>query len=139
MVTLWTKKKMVLQDRWLLKRGPIHMKFSMTGQENVTFKYRWLLNRGDHVDRFDCTFLFIDYIFILSKYNGGNWRKCLKITSNNDTCRRRTRLFKCNSYMIIPDHIIQHLRLLKQKKRPGYECGRRNSLYIQYGHLLLFQ
>ena len=29
------------------------MKFSMTGQENVTFKYRWLLNRGDHMGRFD--------------------------------------------------------------------------------------
>jgi hypothetical protein len=27
----------------------------MTGQENVTFKYRWLLNRGGHndMDRFD--------------------------------------------------------------------------------------
>jgi hypothetical protein len=39
------------QDRWPLKRGSIHMKFSMTGQENVTLKYRWLLNRGDHTDR----------------------------------------------------------------------------------------
>jgi len=26
----------------------------MTGQENVTFKYRWLLNRGDCMGRFDC-------------------------------------------------------------------------------------
>ena len=25
------------------------MKFSMTGQERVTFKYKWLLNRGDHM------------------------------------------------------------------------------------------
>jgi len=32
------------------------MKFSMTGQRNVTFKYRWLLNRGDCMDRFDCIF-----------------------------------------------------------------------------------
>jgi hypothetical protein len=31
------------------------MKFSMTGQEKVTFKYRWLLNRGDCIGRFDRT------------------------------------------------------------------------------------
>jgi len=31
------------------------MKFSITGQEMVTFKYRWLLNRGDHMGRFDCS------------------------------------------------------------------------------------
>jgi len=30
------------------------MKFYMTEQEKTTFKYRWLLNRGDHVGRFDC-------------------------------------------------------------------------------------
>jgi len=28
----------------------------MTGQENVTFKYRWLLNRGVCFDRFDCIY-----------------------------------------------------------------------------------
>jgi hypothetical protein len=28
----------------------------MTGQERVTFKYRWLLNRGDRMGMFDCTF-----------------------------------------------------------------------------------
>ena len=33
-------------------RGPIHMKFSMTGK--VTLQYRWLLNRGDCMARFDC-------------------------------------------------------------------------------------
>jgi len=33
------------------------MKFSMAGQEMVTFKFRWLLNRGDHMGRFDCTLL----------------------------------------------------------------------------------
>jgi len=31
------------------------MKFSMTGQEKVTFEYRWLLNRNDHMGRFDCS------------------------------------------------------------------------------------
>jgi len=31
------------------------MKSSMSGQEKVTFKYRWLLNRGDSMGRFDCT------------------------------------------------------------------------------------
>jgi len=25
------------------------MKLSITGQENVTFNYRWPLNKGDHV------------------------------------------------------------------------------------------
>ena len=29
------------------------MTFSTTGQEEVTFKYRWLLNRSDHMGRFD--------------------------------------------------------------------------------------
>jgi hypothetical protein len=30
---LWNKEKVVFQDRLPLKRGSIHMKFSMTGQE----------------------------------------------------------------------------------------------------------
>ena len=30
---LWDKKKVVFNDRWPLKRGAIHLKFSMTGQE----------------------------------------------------------------------------------------------------------
>ena len=30
------------------------MKFSLTGQESVTFKCMWLLNRGDRMDRHDC-------------------------------------------------------------------------------------
>jgi len=30
------------------------MKFSMTSQEKFTFKYRWLLNRGDHMGRYEC-------------------------------------------------------------------------------------
>ena len=33
------------------------MKFSMRGQEKVTCKYRWLLNRSDLIDRFDCTYI----------------------------------------------------------------------------------
>ena len=48
------ERKMALYDRWPLIRGSIHMKFSMTGQEKMTFIYRWLLNRVDHMDRFDC-------------------------------------------------------------------------------------
>jgi len=35
------------------------MKCSMRRQEKVTFQYRWLLNRGDCKDRFDCTFLLL--------------------------------------------------------------------------------
>jgi len=30
---IWDKEKVVLQDRWPLKRGSIYMKFSMTRQE----------------------------------------------------------------------------------------------------------
>jgi len=30
------------------------MKFSITGLEKITFKYRWLLNRGDCQGRLDC-------------------------------------------------------------------------------------
>jgi len=37
------------------------MKFPMTGQERVTFKYRWLLNRGDLMGRFDCIYLCCAY------------------------------------------------------------------------------
>ena len=51
---LWDKEKVALWNRWPLKRGSIHMKFSMTGQERVAFKYRWLNNRGDHMGMFDC-------------------------------------------------------------------------------------
>ena len=31
---LWDKEKVALYDRWPLKRGSFHMKFSMTVQEN---------------------------------------------------------------------------------------------------------
>jgi len=31
---LWDQEKVALYDRWPLKRGTIHIKFSMTGQEN---------------------------------------------------------------------------------------------------------
>ena len=58
------KEKVVLYDRWPLKRGSIHIKFSKTGQEKVTFK-RWLLNRGDCMARFDCNDLIhVDLKFI---------------------------------------------------------------------------
>ena len=33
------------------------MELSMTGQEQITFEYRWLLNRGDRIDRFHCTYI----------------------------------------------------------------------------------
>jgi hypothetical protein len=56
-----------LHDRWPLKTDSIHMKlkFSMTRQEkgttlagltsSYTCTHRWLLNRGDHMGRFDYT------------------------------------------------------------------------------------
>jgi hypothetical protein len=45
------------------------MKFYMTGQEKVTFKYSELLNRGDLMGRFDC--IYKKYLIqhgILSRY-----------------------------------------------------------------------
>ena len=30
------------------------MKFSIISQEKLTFKHRWLLNRGDHIGRYQC-------------------------------------------------------------------------------------
>ena len=48
---LWDKEKVVFKDRWPHKRGSIHMKFSLTGQEKGD-----LLNRGDHMGMFDCTY-----------------------------------------------------------------------------------
>ena len=39
------------------------MKCSMRGQEKVTFSYKWLLNRGGLMGRFDC---FI-YFFVLQE------------------------------------------------------------------------
>ena len=43
------------------------MNFSMTGKKNVTFKYRWLLNRSDCIHRFYCicrspVFLSVDWV-----------------------------------------------------------------------------
>jgi hypothetical protein len=32
----WEKEKVALKDRWPIKRGSIHMNFSMTGKKNVT-------------------------------------------------------------------------------------------------------
>jgi hypothetical protein len=46
------QRKSGLKYRWRLKRSSVHMKSSLTGQENVTFKYRWLLNRSDHMSRY---------------------------------------------------------------------------------------
>ena len=48
------KEQVFCKDKWPLKRGSINMKFSMTGQESVTLKYRWLFSRGDHMGKFDC-------------------------------------------------------------------------------------
>ena len=37
-----------------------HLKFSMIGQVvKMTFKYRCLLNRGDHMDRLDCNIIVV--------------------------------------------------------------------------------
>ena len=47
------------------------MKFSMTGQEKMTFKWRWLLNKGDCMGRYDCIYMeinFADY-----KFKGPSW------------------------------------------------------------------
>jgi hypothetical protein len=40
------------------------MKFSWTGLDKGDLTYRWLLNRGDHMGKFDCT-LFIKVVNVL--------------------------------------------------------------------------
>ena len=50
------RKSGLIRQVTSFKRGSIHMKCSTTGKEKVTFKYRWLLNRGDHMGRLDSTF-----------------------------------------------------------------------------------
>lgn len=50
-----SQREVALSDRWSLERVSIYMKFSMTKKEKMTFKYRGLLNRGNHIGRFDCT------------------------------------------------------------------------------------
>ena len=41
------------KDRRPLKRGSIHMRFSMTGQEKCDLLIRVTVNRDDCMDRFD--------------------------------------------------------------------------------------
>ena len=57
---LWGSKKLALQDRWPLKRGSIHMKFSMTEMKKVP------LNTGDCMGRFDC--IYILHLSLLNHY-----------------------------------------------------------------------
>ena len=38
----------------LLKKVQFICNFLWKDKKNVAFKYRWSLNRGDHMDRFDC-------------------------------------------------------------------------------------
>ena len=46
-----------------------NLKFSMTGQVvKMTFKYSCLLNRGAHMDRFDCNII---VMFVLGVLNRG--------------------------------------------------------------------
>ena len=64
---LLNKNNVTLSDRWPIKRASIQMKFSMAGQKNVIFKYRWLLNRGGRLGKFDykwhcCTSKFIVHL-----------------------------------------------------------------------------
>ena len=40
-VHLWDKEKVVFKDRWPHKRGSIHMKFSLTGQEKCDLLTAW--------------------------------------------------------------------------------------------------
>jgi hypothetical protein len=68
---LWVKEKWSFKTGDLLKKGSIHMKISMTGQEKddclievttwtgltvvVSSHEQVWLNRGDHMNRFDCS------------------------------------------------------------------------------------
>jgi hypothetical protein len=40
----WDNEEVALQDRWPLKRGSIHMKCSMNGQEQDNLLIQWLFN-----------------------------------------------------------------------------------------------
>ena len=54
------KRSFLGQLKWpyktsdLLKKVQFLCIFLWQDKKKVTFKYRWLLNRGDHMDRFDC-------------------------------------------------------------------------------------
>ena len=55
------------------------MKFSITGQEKITFNDRWLLKRGDHMGSFDC-------IYTLKKFHASKTKTLnlsVKIEKNN--------------------------------------------------------
>ena len=55
------------------------MKFSIAGQEKITFKDRWLLKRGDHMGRFEC-------IHTLKKFHASKTKTLnlsVKIEKNN--------------------------------------------------------
>jgi len=64
---------MTLQDRWPLKRVSLIWKLLWKDKNRVTFKYRWLLNRGDCMGRFDCTF-FLTYKIFTNTYKNKIWK-----------------------------------------------------------------
>ena len=74
----------------------------MTGQEKVTFKYWWLLNRGDYMDRSDCTvvynLIFKCWLRLSTLFNGTN-------TTNMTTVSWRINIL-CIMFKIIPFFMI---------------------------------
>ena len=52
---LWVKEKWSFKTGDLLKKVQFIWNFLWLGKKRMTFKYRWLLNRGDHMNRFDCS------------------------------------------------------------------------------------
>lgn len=44
-------------DKWLLTTGQYTIKINMWDHLTLTFKWRWLINRGDHQYRFDCSLM----------------------------------------------------------------------------------
>jgi hypothetical protein len=90
--------------------------------KKVTFKYKWLLNRGDHMDRFDCT---LDKIYSNSQGLNKTWDQltrspCKLITDTLCIYANDCRIKLCCSYVIIYKKKIyikkKNIKKIKNKK-----------------------
>ena len=61
---LGQRKTDLIRQVTSLKRSNSNKMFYDRTRQKVTFKYRWLLNRGDHMGRFDCICIYT-YMYIM--------------------------------------------------------------------------
>jgi hypothetical protein len=66
-----TKKKWPCNTGDLLKEVQFTWNFLWQDKKKFTFKYRWLLNRGDHMGRFNCIWLIKTLKALFRHFNGG--------------------------------------------------------------------